>query len=606
MILSPWAQSAAGENETPKRVPCSQKKQEVYRWLLTARQMARRKQSETSDRIWTHEKSTQQARLASKVRHKRTNRWHRHHSHQHPPWWPRSHGSDTAARIYLGNTPSTPASVADSGSASAAEDKQGPGGGDEIAERPQFWECEGVAAANRRCTTSPYSLRVDWGRCLVCAAGPQVCRGRGASPCLAVGVGRRVTAKSGSVLSNAWAAGLARTTGVRRRRRMASVPFELRSTNPNGSREQSRVAQVRASLEQRLEDRISRIEPIRDQQRHRGGRGVPQWARYCGPSLCLSGRGAYSTGSLKMAARYAITHYFHDPLAPMHPWVVKMVLLIGIPSDGGDLPVAAWEQQDRSGLSKSEKKRTPPSSSPRTTTGSASARCVQNKEDVLVRRTGPLRLWTTVNPQALGGTLWGFVLGPWNQRWRKNTPRKEKCPWSLRSGTLRRNCLGRGHYVESETGEIHSGCFGLSMWWDGFGRHAPWGVRLGALGGQWEAILLQVELNLQGVMCKVVAWWASAFASVWQLLLATRSGGYGGYVLGWVWPRTFLGRTPWGGVGGETECCFLQTVRKHSLCFTELPNCRDRPEVAMCGTKRGAVWPGSDALSPMQKQSCTA
>ena len=60
-----------------------------------------------------------------------------------------------------------------------------------------------------------------------------------------------------------------------------------------------------------------------------------------------------------MAARYAITHYFHDPLAPMHPWVVKMVLLIGIPSDGGDLPVAAWEQQDRSGLSKSEKKRTP-------------------------------------------------------------------------------------------------------------------------------------------------------------------------------------------------------------------------------------------------------
>lgn len=39
---------------------------------------------------------------------------------------------------------------------------------------------------------------------------------------------------------------------------------------------------------------------------------------------------------------------------------------------------------------------------------------------------------------------------------------------------------------------------------------------------------------------------------------------------------------------------------------TELPNCRDRPEVAMCGTKRGAVWPGSDALSPMQKQSCTA
>ena len=71
------------------------------------------------------------------------------------------------------------------------------------------------------------------------------------------------------------------------------------------------------------------------------------------------GRGAYSTGSLKMAARYAITHYFHDPLAPMHPWVVKMVLLIGIPSDGGDLPVAAWEQQDRSGLSKSEKKRTP-------------------------------------------------------------------------------------------------------------------------------------------------------------------------------------------------------------------------------------------------------
>ena len=61
-----------------------------------------------------------------------------------------------------------------------------------------------------------------------------------------------------------------------------------------------------------------------------------------------------------------------------------------------------------------------------------------------------------------------------------------------------------------------------------------------------------------------------------------------------------------GGVGGERECCFLQTVRKHSPCFTELPNCRDRPEVAMCGTKRGAVWPGSDALSPMQKQSCTA
>ena len=285
--LEPMGSKCGRGNETPKRVPCSQKKQEVYRWLLTARQMARRKQSETSDRIWTHEKSTQQARLASKVRHKRTNRWHRHHSHQHPPWWPRSHGSDTAARIYLGNTPSTPASVADSGSASAAEDKQGPGGGDEIAERPQFWECEGVAAANRRCATSPYSLRVDWGRCLVCAAGPPVCRGRGASPCLAVGVGRRVTAKSGSVLSNAWAAGLARTTGVRRRRRMASVPFELRSTNPNGSREPSRVAQVRASLEQRLEDRISRIEPIWDQQRHRGGRGVPQWARYCGPSLCL-------------------------------------------------------------------------------------------------------------------------------------------------------------------------------------------------------------------------------------------------------------------------------------------------------------------------------
>lgn len=71
------------------------------------------------------------------------------------------------------------------------------------------------------------------------------------------------------------------------------------------------------------------------------------------------GRGVYSTASLKMAARYAITHYFHNPVAPVHPWVVKMVLLIGIPSAGGDLPVAAWEQVDRSHLSKSEKKRTP-------------------------------------------------------------------------------------------------------------------------------------------------------------------------------------------------------------------------------------------------------
>ena len=70
------------------------------------------------------------------------------------------------------------------------------------------------------------------------------------------------------------------------------------------------------------------------------------------------GRGVYSTTSLNMAARYAITHYFDDPVRPEHPWVVKMVLLIAIPSGGGGLPVAAWEHVDRSGLSQSQKKRT--------------------------------------------------------------------------------------------------------------------------------------------------------------------------------------------------------------------------------------------------------
>ena len=69
------------------------------------------------------------------------------------------------------------------------------------------------------------------------------------------------------------------------------------------------------------------------------------------------GRGAYTSQSHAMAARYGICHYFGEWNQPSHSHLVKMFLLVAIPGAAAEaLPEAEWQQVDRTHLSKRGKK----------------------------------------------------------------------------------------------------------------------------------------------------------------------------------------------------------------------------------------------------------
>ena len=70
------------------------------------------------------------------------------------------------------------------------------------------------------------------------------------------------------------------------------------------------------------------------------------------------GRGAYTSQSHAIAARYGICHYFGEWNQPGHSHLVKMFLLVAIPGAAAEaLPEAEWQQVDRTHLSKRGKKR---------------------------------------------------------------------------------------------------------------------------------------------------------------------------------------------------------------------------------------------------------
>ena len=70
------------------------------------------------------------------------------------------------------------------------------------------------------------------------------------------------------------------------------------------------------------------------------------------------GRGAYTSQSHAIAARYGICHYFGEWNQPSHSHLVKMFLLVAIPGAAAEaLPEAEWQQVDRTHLSKRGKKK---------------------------------------------------------------------------------------------------------------------------------------------------------------------------------------------------------------------------------------------------------
>lgn len=123
-------------------------------------------------------------------------------------------------------------------------------------------------------------------------------------------------------------------------------------------------------------------------------RGIPPSEPDNAAHSTACGRGTYSTATLGVA-RYAITHYFHDPLAPG----VRHSKCRGRPA--GRFVAAVCEEADLcvgADRGRPEAQQEPP-------------HAFRTREDVVVRRIGQRRPWTIAKAFPLRGIPWGFVLG---------------------------------------------------------------------------------------------------------------------------------------------------------------------------------------------------